>query len=65
MGDTLPKLRAGLPPDIIQARFDHLYRLMEQFAVREETPFTPGPEFWIHQVEREPSLVACTFSLPR
>ena len=65
MGDTLRKLRASRPPEIIQARFDHLYGLMEQFAEGEETPFTPGPEFWIHQVEREPSLVACTFSLPR
>jgi hypothetical protein len=66
MGETLPELRAVQPPNTVRENFDHLYGLLEQFAAGEEAPFTPTPEFWVHQIEiQEPSLNHCTFSLRR
>ena len=67
MGETLTELRALRPPPVIEAEFGHLYGLMDQFARGEEAPFTPTAEFWIHQVDLEPSrsLSHCTFALGR
>ena len=67
IGETLPELRALPSPPAIEDEFDHLYTVIEEFARGEEAPFTPTPEFWIHQVDRQPSqsLSRCTFSLSR
>jgi hypothetical protein len=65
MARTLPKLRSVPPPQTVRARFDHMYGLMVQYSKGQEAPFTPTADFWIHQVEQEPSLYPCTFSLPR